>query len=119
MSALGDKIKAAGADRPRQKCTFVLGGEEHTIYAKAITGVDLEWVQRRHKEFATNPSLGAAVDLIIRKSETEAGEQAFDMEDKPILLRQTISFISHIRDSLFPQSDTDFSKEAIEDELKN
>lgn len=116
MSVLGDKIKAANANRDRASCTFELGGESVTIYAKPITGMDIEALQRKHKDFVNNPTLGAAVDMIVRKAETEEGEPAFDVEDKPILLNQTIDFISKIRSELFPDEGV---PEDVEDDIKN
>lgn len=119
MSILGDKIKEAGSNRERNACHFTLNDEEFVIYAKPITGMDVEAITRRHKNFASNPTLAAAVDMIIRKAEDEDGTKAFDIGDKPILLNQTVDFIANIRNQLFPDEDVDLTNDAIEDEVKN
>ena len=119
MSALGDRLRAAAAAPERNSCVLEVGSDQVTIYATPLTGMDMEWVSRKHKDFATNPKVSAAVDLIIRKAETEDGEKAFDIEDKAWLLSRDMDYLSHIRNSLFPGAGADMSDEAIEDDLKN
>lgn len=119
MSILGDKIKASLENVERNKCTFKLGDETITLYAKPITGMDVEAITRRHPDFATNPSMSASVDMIIRKAETEDGEKALDVGDKPHFMRKDLDFIANIRNQLFPDEDTDLTDDAIEADVKN
>ncbi len=118
MSILGDKIKQANADRDRNSCEIKLGGDTITIYAKAITGMDVEAIQRRNKDFVNNPTLGAAVDMIIRKAELEDGSPAFDVADKATLLGQELDFIASIRSGLFPEGELG-GDDSLEDDIKN
>ena len=116
MSVLGDRLKA-GIVTERTRADIRLGSDTITIYATPITGADMEFVARRHKDFAQNPTVAAAVDLIIHKAEDEHGNKAFDVGDKPILLRLPMQTLGDIRDSLFPEEVVD--DESIEAEIKN
>jgi len=119
MSILGQRLRDAAAAPQRNACVLDVGDDQVTIYATPLTGMDMEWISRKHKDFAANPTVGAAVDLIIRKAETEDGEKAFDVEDKTWLLSRSMDFLTRIRNDLFPGGESDLGEEAIEEDLKN
>ena len=63
-------------------------GKPAVLYALPLSVLDMAWVQRRHKEFITSMQVEGMVDLIIRKVQDEAGDKAFTLEDKPVLMRK-------------------------------
>lgn len=119
MTTFGDRLRAA-VKQERNKFTLDLGSDDTMdLYAKPITGRDVQAITRKHKDFATNPTVAAAVDMIIMKAETEDGEKAFTVEDKGVLLALPMDMLAEIRQGLFPPDESDVSDEAIEDEVKN
>ena len=48
--------------------------------------------KRKHPDFLNNQTIEALVDLIIMKAETDQGDKVFDLDDKPILMRQPLTF---------------------------
>ena len=119
MTTFGDRLRAA-VKTERNKFTLDLGDNESIdLYAKPITGRDVEQITRKHKDFAVNPTVAAAVDMIIMKAETAEGEKAFTLEDKQTLLGLPMEMLAEIRQGLFPPDQSDVSDEAVEDELKN
>ena len=117
MSAFTARLREL-AQSDRNRCEIAMpDGDPLVIYARPITGADIEQITRRHKDFASNPTVSAAVDMIILKAETEEGEKAFSVEDKPLLLRLPIGKLNKIREDLFPDESLD--EQALEDEVKN
>jgi hypothetical protein len=118
MAALSDKLRVARSVE-RNSVTITLGGEPVTIYAKPLTGMEIDKIITRHPKFATNPTNAAIVDIIIMKAEVESGEAAFDVGDKPALLMRDISLLTQMHQGLFPPADTDLTEEAVEAETGN
>jgi len=118
MSALGEKIQSTVV-RNRRSVTIDIGDEDVTLWATPLTGQDMDWLSRKHKNFFANPTAAGTVDLIIRKAETEDGEKAFDLTDKAILVRMPLEWIGHVRAALFDDDDADMSDDAVEAEEKN
>jgi len=118
MSVLGKKLADYGASIPRRSCKVELQGETIVLYARPMTGMDVDKILRKHKDFAENPSTEAIADIIIAKAEDEDGDAAFDLEDKPILRRLPIELLTRIRSELF-EDDEDWSEERLEDDEKN
>ena len=56
--------------------------------------------------------MSAMVEMIIVKSEDEAGEKAFTLEDKAILLGEPVSVIAKVFGSIFDAT-------SAEDHIKN
>lgn len=88
------------------------GGNPLRLYAGPVTARDIEKVQRKYKDFLTNATMGAMVEMIIQKCEDESGDSAFTFEDKPILMGEPISVIANIFGSIFNAT-------SIEDHEKN
>ena len=66
------------------------------LYFTEMTACDIERIQRKHKDFLSNPTLSAMVEAIILKCEDENGDKAFSLEDKPILMGETIGVIAKV-----------------------
>lgn len=118
MAALSDKLRVA-RDVTRNSVKVKFGDEEITLYAKPLTGMEIDKILARHKDFATKPTAAAMVDIIIMKAETESGEMAFDLGDKPVLLMRDINWLHSINNGLFPNVETDLSDDAIDAEVGN
>ena len=106
--------------KPRNTATISIGKTEFKAYALPLTGMDMDWIARKHKGFLENPSMEGMADLLIRKVHDDAsGEKAFDIKDKPHLLRMPLSWFQSVVADLLPDADVDLSEEAIEDAEKN
>jgi hypothetical protein len=82
------------------------------LYFGPVTARDIEKVQRKYPSFMTETSMSAMVEMIINKCEDEAGEKAFTIEDKPILLGEPVGIIAKLFGNVF-------SSDSIEDHEKN
>jgi hypothetical protein len=78
----------------------------------AVSARDIERVQRKYKDFLTNTSMGAMVELLIEKCEDQKGDKAFTLEDKPILMGEPVGLIAKVFGSIFNAG-------SIEDHAKN
>lgn len=76
-------------------------GKPLRLFFASVTARDIERVQRKHPNFLTNTSMAAMVELIIAKCENEAGEPAFTIEDKPILMGEPINVIAGLFGNIF------------------
>ncbi len=72
------------------------GDQPLRLYFTTVSARDMEQIQRKHKDFINNPTMSAMIDLIIRKCESDAGEKAFTLEDKPILMGEPINLIAKV-----------------------
>lgn len=78
-----------------------LGGTPVTLTATPLTPRDMTQIRRQHPDFQVNPSLAGMVDLLLMKTMDETGEKAFDLTDKPFLLRVSATKIGEIFGGLF------------------
>ena len=108
--SLRDKIAQNQAEAERLIVEVEPWGE--TIYAKPVTAGDVDHVARKYKDFLSSPSLGAMVELIIRKAEDKDGERIFTLEDKPLLMREPISVIASVFGAIL-------KVDSVEDHEKN
>lgn len=79
-------------------------GEEDAplvIYCGALTCGDVSKLQRKHANFLSNPTVDAMVDLILTKAENKDGDKIFTLEDKPILMRESVTLISRVSSAMF------------------
>ena len=72
------------------------GDQPLRLYFTTVSARDMEQIQRKHKDYINNPTMAAMSDLIIRKCESAAGEMAFTLEDKPILMGEPINLIATV-----------------------
>lgn len=119
MGLFNDALRADVSAPQRRSTKVVLGGREVELFAKPLTGQDLDRLMLKHKNFASAPTVNATVDLLIAKVEVESGDKAFDLADKPLLVQMPLDWINRVRAELFPDQDVDLSDEAIEKELGN
>lgn len=99
------RLVAAESDRQRNEC--YLEHADLTLYSGPLLAKDQDWLSKLHPGFMSNPTLKAMVDLIVRKAETESGEKAFTVADKPQLLRLPAEVISMIAEKLFSLGEID------------
>jgi hypothetical protein len=104
MSKFGEQIAANRAARERHSVEVSEWGTEDSplvIYYGAVTGSDIDKVQRKHKDFLTNPTMPAMVEVLLIKSEDEHGEKIFTLEDKPTLMREPFEIITRVFGTVF------------------
>ena len=114
MSKLGEQIRAKQSnERTRIEVEEWGDDEPLVLYAGELLCGEFNKLQRKHPDFLNNQTIEALVDLIIMKAETDQGDKAFDVGDKPILMRQPLTVVTNVASSLMGNLDT------IEDAEKN
>lgn len=102
--SLAKRIAAKRADQQRGFVDVEEWGEGETplrLFFTSVSARDIEKVQRKYKDFLTQTSLGAMVEMIIEKCEDEKGDKAFTLEDKPILMGEPIGVIAKVFGAVF------------------
>lgn len=87
-------------------------GDPVRLYFDKFTVRDMSKLQRKYKDFMSNPSLDAMVDAIISKAEDGSGEKAFTLEHRPMLMGAEVNTIAVIFGAIFGAS-------SAEDQAKN
>jgi hypothetical protein len=90
--SIAKRIAANRANKERGFVDVEEWGEEGKplrLFFTQVSARDIEKVQRKHKDFLSNTTMSAMVDMMIEKCEDEAGERAFTLEDKPVLMGET------------------------------
>ena len=98
--------KRIAASRQSKRKSFEVAewGEDGvplTVYVGMLTCADVDRLQRKHPNFMSNPTVAAMVDLIIMKAEDKDGEKLFTLEDKPILMRESVTIVSKVAGEMF------------------
>lgn len=101
MGRFSDALRAEVSSYTGSTWTGELGGSLVTLTASPLTAKDMTAIRRAHPDFQVNPSLAGMVDLILLKARDEADEKAFDLTDKPILLRMSANKVGEIFGGLF------------------
>lgn len=112
---LAKRIAAKRAEQQRGFSDVEEWGEADNplrLYFTQVSARDIEKVQRKYPNFLAETGMSAMVEMIIVKCEDEAGEKAFTLEDKAILLGEPVNVIAKVFGSIF---DTD----SPEEHLKN
>tara|TARA_R110001606_G_C15159412_1_gene626845 strand:- start:445 stop:792 length:348 start_codon:yes stop_codon:yes gene_type:complete len=115
MSILSERISANRAEKDRKNIEVEEWGEGNSpllIYYGAVTGRDIDRVQRKHPDFLANPTIAAMVEMIILKAEDDQGEKLFTIEDKQVLLNEPVSLIGNIFGTVF-------NADSVEEQEKN
>lgn len=102
--SIAKRIAAKRAEKARNFVDVEEWGEGDQplrLYFTEVSARDIEKVQRKHKDFLTSPSMSAMVEMIILKCEEENGDPAFTLEDKPILLGETVNTIALVFGAVF------------------
>jgi hypothetical protein len=113
--SLARRIAAKRADQQRGFVDVEEWGEGETplrLFFTSVSARDIEKVQRKYKDFLTNTSLGAMVEMVIEKCEDQKGDKAFTLEDKPILMSEPVGVIAKVFGAVFNAT-------SIEDHTKN
>ena len=113
--SIAQRIAANRANQQRSVIEVPEWGEGDTplrLYAGPVTARDIEKVQRKHKDFLASPTMSGMVEMIILKCEDEAGDAAFTLEDKPILMGEPIGIVSSVFSRVFTAT-------SYEDHVKN
>ena len=112
---LAKRIAAKRAEQQRGFSDVEEWGEADNplrLYFTQISARDIEKVQRKYSNFLAEPSMSAMVEMIIVKCEDEAGEKAFTLEDKAVLLGEPVGVIAKVFGSIF-------DADSAEDHIKN
>ena len=113
--SLAKRIAAKRSERDRGVVEVAEWGEGDDalhLYFTEVSARDIEKVQRKYPDFLTNPSMSAMVEMIIAKCEDQNGDKAFTLEDKPILLGETVSVIAKVFGAIF-------NADSVEEHEKN
>lgn len=103
-----DKIKERLNNAPT---SFYVKEWDEKVYCTPLTCGELNKLQSKHPNFLSNVSGDAQVDLILMKAMTAEGEKMFDLEDKPILLRESMTVISSVAFGILgSQTSEDYEK---------
>lgn len=97
--SLAKRIAAKRAEQERGFVDVAEWGEADEplrLYFSPVSARDMEVIQRKHKDFINNPTMSAMVEMIIRKCEDNEGDTVFSLEDKPILMGETINVIAKV-----------------------
>ena len=113
--SIAKRIAAKRAEQQRGFVDVEEWGEGDTplrLFFTSVSARDIEKVQRKYKDFLTNTTLGAMVEMLIEKCEDEKGDKAFTLEDKPILMSEHVGVIAKVFGAVFNAG-------SIEDHAKN
>jgi len=102
MSKIGDQIRS-NTEFERTKISveeWGQDGEPLVLFSTPLLAGEFSRLQKKHKDFINNPSVDGLVDLIIMKAQDAEGEKVFDIEDRPILLRQPIGVVTSVATAL-------------------
>ncbi len=83
------------------------------MYVFPITGGEYNKIQKKHKNFADEPTMDGVVDLIIMKACDADGNRLFTLEDRVHLMGEDLEVLSDIVSKMFSGVET------IEDAEKN
>lgn len=113
--SIAKRIAAKRAEKVRNFVDVEEWGEGDNplrLYFTDVSARDIEKVQRKHPDFLSNPSMSAMVEMIINKCQEENGDSAFTLEDKPVLLGETVGTIAKVFGAVF-------SADSVEEHEKN
>lgn len=119
MGQFIDALRQHVAAPERNSVKTRIADRDVELFAAPLTGADLDRLMKRHPNFASAPTVTATVDLLIAKCQTESGDPAFDIADKPFLLKMPLEWVNSVRAKLFPEQDADLSEDAVDTEVGN
>lgn len=91
--SIRDKIKERLSVSP---VSFFVEEWDETIYVLPLSCGEMSKLQNKHSNFINNLTGDAMVDLILMKAMNKDGEKLFGLEDKPYLLRESMTVISSV-----------------------
>ena len=115
MSKFGEQIRAKTSSQRARIEVSEWGDDEApmVLYVAPLLCGEFNRLQKKHPDFLNNQTIEALVDLIIMKAQDAEGEKVFDLEDKPILMRQPVTVVSNVAAGLMGDMQT------VEDAEKN
>lgn len=118
MGKFSDALRAEVSSYSDSEWAGEIGGARITLVASPLTPKDMTVIRRQHPDFQVNPSLAGMVDLIMMKARDADGEKAFDVTDKPFLLRVSATKIGEIFGGLFGSQFDSEDEESFEERKK-
>lgn len=98
MSKFGEQIRAKTSSQ-RSRIEVPEWGDDDApmvLFSGPLLCGEFNRLQKKHPDFLSNQTIEALVDLILMKAQDQDGEKMFDLEDKPILMRQPVSVVSTV-----------------------
>ena len=72
------------------------------LWCRPLTCYDISILQKKHKDFMTNATITAMVDLIVMKALDESGDKLFtSVEDRADLMGEQTDIIADIANEMF------------------
>jgi hypothetical protein len=102
MSAFGERISAKTNPNTKRVEVEQWGDENEpmVLFATPLNCGEFGKIQRKHPDFLNNMTVEGLVDLIILKAMDGDGAKAFDIGDKPVLMRQPVGLVSEVAGQL-------------------
>ena len=119
MGKFSDALRAEISGYANTEWNGTIGGLEVTIQSQPLTPNDMQRIARKHPNFTQAPTMEGMVDLLIQKAMDANGDKAFDMTDKPLLMRTGTNKIGEIFAALFASQLVEENDEAFEDRRGN
>lgn len=101
------------------EASIELGGQTIRIFAKPLTGLDIEKARRKQADFTSNPGPEAMIDLIIAKARNDDGSAMFSLKHKPFLQRVKVEKIATLFGELFGSQLEAPTEDEAEERVKN
>jgi len=101
---LSQRIAAKQQERPRGHVEVEEWGSEDEpciLYFTQLTARDIDHVSRKYPDLLKDVKPNAMVEMIIHKAQDEHGEKVFGLDDKPVLMRESLSVLSKIFAAIF------------------
>lgn len=99
MSVLSQIQQIVGTDRKVVELTGLgEGGESILLYSTPVSMGDIDKAKRKNSDMSSGEFM---VEVIIAKCETESGDKAFTLADKPGLLRLPVDVILGMFNQVF------------------
>jgi hypothetical protein len=108
--SIAKRIASKRADQQRGFVDVEEWGEDGVplrLFFRSVSARDIEKIQRKYKDFLTNTSLGAMVEMLIEKCEDEKGDRVFTLEDKVVLMGEPIGVIANVFGAVFNANSTE------------
>jgi hypothetical protein len=102
MSKFGERISAKTSKETKRVLVEEWGDENGpmALFASPLNCGEFNQIQRKHPDFLNNTTVEALVDMIILKALDSEGNKAFDIGDKPILMRQPVNVVTNVASEL-------------------
>jgi hypothetical protein len=91
--SINEKLKDRIKQEPK---AFYVEEWDETIYCTPISCGEMGKLQKRHPDFISNMTGEAMVDLLMAKCLNDQGEKLFTLDEKPLLLRESMAVISTV-----------------------